>query len=116
VIALQILQHQYETRSSQFIFPGHRDNRPMSNTAMLSVLQRLGVEVTVRGFRSTFRDWAGDPTRFRRDLIELALAHTVGNATELAYRRRELMNAWAAYCALPPQADNIVPMIKAIPA
>src|SRR5262249_55855542 len=52
--AMQILQGQYDTRSSQFVFPGHRDNRPMSNTAMLSVLQALGVDVTVHGFRSSF--------------------------------------------------------------
>ena len=123
--AMQILQNQYEIRCSQFVFPGHRDNRPMSNTQMLTTLQRLGAKATVHGFRSTFRDWAGDLTRFPRDLIEFALAHRVGDATEQAYRRgtglqqrRELMNAWAAYCELPPQLDNVIPMdrTKAIPA
>jgi integrase len=121
--AMHILRGQYDTRSSQFVFPGHRDNRPMFNTAMLSVLIRLGVKVTVHGFSSAFRDWAGDLTRFPRDVIEMALAHAVGDATEQAYRRgraleqrRDLMNAWAAYCERPPQADNIVPMIKVIHA
>jgi integrase len=88
------------------------------------VLQQLKVEVTVHGFRSSFRDWAGDETRFPRDIIEHALAHKVGDATEQSYRRssalarrRELMNAWAAYCE-PPQADNVIPMERkpAIPA
>jgi integrase len=97
----------------------------MSNTQMLTTLQRLGAKATVHGFRSTFRDWAGDLTRFPRDLIEFALAHRVGDATEQAYRRgtglqqrRELMNAWAAYCELPPQVDNVIPMerTKPIPA
>jgi integrase len=122
--AMHILRDQYDTRSSQFVFPGHRDNRPMSNTQMLSMLIQLGVDVTVHGFRSTFRDWAGDKTPFPDNLIEMALAHAVGNATERAYRRgtaleqrRELMNAWAAYCERPPQADNIIPMErKPIPA
>jgi integrase len=123
--AMQILQDQYAIRSSSFVFPGARDERPMSNTAMLSVLQQLGVAVTVHGFRSTFRDWAGDLTRFPRDVIEHALAHSVGNATERSYRRgsaldrrRELMDAWAAYCERPPQADNIIQLerIKPIPA
>jgi integrase len=115
--AMHILRGQYDIRSSQFVFPGHRDNRPMSNTAMLSVLQRLGAAVTVHGFRSAFRDWAGDKTNFPRDVMEMALAHAVGDATEQAYRRgraleqrRELMNAWAAYCERPPQADNVVEM------
>ena len=78
------------------------------------------------GFRSTFRDWAGDKTPFSRDVIEMALAHAVGDATEQAYRRgraveqrRELMNAWAAYCERPPQAeaDNVISIErKPIPA
>jgi integrase len=121
--AFQIVKAQYETRSSKLIFPGARDDRPMSNTQMLFTLQRLDVPVTVHGFRSTFRDWAGDLTRYPRDVIELALAHVTGNAVERAYRRgtaleqrRELMNAWAAYCERPPQADNIVPMRREVPA
>ena len=124
--AMHILRDQYDSRSSQFVFPGHRDNRPMSNTAMLSVLIQLGVDVTVHGFRSAFRDWAGDKTPFPRDVIEMALAHAVGDATERAYRRgraveqrRELMNAWAAYCERPPQAeaDNVISIErKPIPA
>jgi len=116
--AMHILRDQHDIRCSQFVFPGHRDNRPMSNTQMLTMLVRLDVKVTVHGFRSSFRDWAGDDLRrFPRDVIEMALAHTVGNATERAYRRgtalqqrRELMNAWAAYCERPPQIDNVIPM------
>src|SRR5262249_19006906 len=99
------------------IFPGARDERPMSNTQMLFMLQQLGVKLTVHGFRSTFRDWAGDKTGFPRDLIEFALAHRVGNATEEAYRRktaverrRKLMEDWAAYCERPPQTANVIPM------
>src|SRR6516165_5761999 len=90
--AMHILRSQYDTRSSQkFVFPGHRDNRPMSNTQMLRMLIRLGVDVTVHGFRSAFRDWAGDQTHFPRDVIEMALAHAVGDAKEQAYRRRRAL-------------------------
>jgi integrase len=123
--ALHILKDQYDIRSSnKLIFPGIRDDRPMSNSGMLRVLNRLGVNATVHGFRSSFRDWAGDKTPFPRDVTEMALAHAVGDATEQAYRRgraleqrRELMNAWAAYCERPPQADNVIPIErKPIPA
>lgn len=88
--AWQIIEGQEAVRSSHLIFPGTRDERPMSNTQMLFMLQRLGVAVTVHGFRSTFRDWAGDKTEFPRDLIEFALAHRVGDATEEAYRGEKL--------------------------
>jgi len=74
--------------------------------AMDMVLRRMGVEVTVHGFRSSFRDWAGEMTNAPREVAEAALAHTVGNSAELAYRRgdalekrRSLMEDWATYCS-----------------
>ena len=75
--------------------------------AMEMLLRRLKVEnATVHGFRSSFRDWCGDETSFPREIAEAALAHKTGNAVERAYRRRDafekrrqLMDAWAAYCA-----------------
>ena len=89
----------------------------MSNTQMLAVLQMPDVKATVHGFRSSFRDWAGDKTTFPRDVIEFALAHKVGDAAEQSYRRgsaleqrRKLMDAWAAYCERSPQADNVIPI------
>jgi integrase len=73
--------------------------------AMDMVLRRMGVEVTVHGFRSSFRDWAGEMTDTPREVAEAALAHTVGNSAEQAYRRgdalekrRVLMGAWGTYC------------------
>lgn len=90
------------------VFPG-REGKPLSNMAMDMLLRRMGCDdFTVHGFRSSFRDWAGDETHHPREIIELALAHTVGNAVERAYRRatalakrRELMEAWSAYVANP---------------
>ena len=88
------------------IFPGRRDDIPLSNMAMDMVLRRMKVAVTVHGFRSSFRDWAGEMTSTPREVAEAALAHTIGNSAELAYRRgdalekrRVLMDSWAEYCA-----------------
>jgi len=81
-----------------------------SNMAMAQLLKRMRYpDITTHGFRSTFRDWAGDATEYPHELIEHALAHTIGNKAERAYRRgtainrrRELMEAWATYLASPP--------------
>ena len=84
---------------------------------MSKVLERMErVGVTVHGFRSSFRDWAGNATNFPRELAETALAHVVGGETEQAYRRsdaiekrRKLMDAWANYCE-PRVSENVVPL------
>jgi integrase len=89
-----------------FIFSAGDGVRPLSNMAMLAVLERLGrADITVHGFRSTFRDWAAEETNFDRDVIEMALAHAVSNRVEAAYRRGDLfakrvtlMEAWGDYC------------------
>jgi len=105
--ALQILRPLYENRISEYVFPGQRPGRPLSGMAMEMLLRRMKVtDATVHGFRSTFRDWCGDRTSFPREIAEAALAHSVGSAVELAYRRsdalekrRQLMESWADYCA-----------------
>ena len=87
------------------VFPS-TTSRKLSDMALSQLLKRMGQDtITVHGFRSTFRDWAGETTQFGREEIEMALAHTVESATERAYRRgralpkrRELMAAWEAYC------------------
>ena len=87
---------------TDYLFPGGRRGGHLSNMAMIKVVKTLGYEtVTVHGFRSTFRDWAGGMTIFPREIAEQALAHQIGDATEQAYRRsdgierrRELMEAW----------------------
>jgi integrase len=80
---------------------------------MSALLDRMGRDVTVHGFRSSFRDWAGEVSTFPRELAEQALAHVVGDDTERAYRRgdalekrRKLMEAWANYCA-PGAGSNV---------
>jgi integrase len=89
-----------------FVFPGGRSGQPLSNMAMLKLLGRRGRDdLTVHGFRSTFRDWASERTNFPSEVIEMALAHTIENKTEAAYRRgdlfekrRRLMQQWATFC------------------
>ncbi len=94
----------------EFIFPGQRPGRSLSNMAMAMTLRRLEPErLTVHGFRSAFRDWAAEMSDHPREIAEAALAHTVGDAVERAYRRRDglekrraLMEDWAAYIGSSP--------------
>jgi integrase len=86
------------------IFPGLREG-PLSDASLGAVLKRMEVDVTVHGFRSTFKDWARECTSFQNELSEAALAHVIGDKVEAAYargdvleRRRELMDAWAVHC------------------
>ena len=84
------------------------EGRRLSENTLNNTLTRLGHDETTHGMRSTFRDWAGDRTNFPRDVVEMALGHKVGNEVERAYRRgsalekrRQLMNAWDRFCAVP---------------
>ena len=115
--AMAILDELHKTRVSEFVFPGFKHGHPLSNMAFPAVLRRAKVDVTTHGFRSSFRDWAGDSTAFARDVVEAALAHAIENRTEAAYRRgdalekrRKLMAAWAAFCGSSKQAANVTPL------
>ena len=117
--ALAILEKLSQARTGELVFPGQRAGRPLSVMAMEMLLRRMDQDaVTVHGFRSAFRDWAGNETHFAREVAEAALAHVVGDEAEQAYRRgdalekrRGLMAAWAAWCE-PRIGSNIVPMTK----
>jgi integrase len=86
--AVEILETLAAYKTGQYIFPSPRGDRPLSNIAMQKVLTRLAVDdATVHGFRSAFRDWAGNETHFAREVAEAALAHVVGDKAEQAYRR-----------------------------
>ncbi|WP_040573339.1 tyrosine-type recombinase/integrase [Methylocystis rosea] len=91
---------------SEFIFPGRTIARPMSNMVFNMMLRRMDVPFTVHGFRSSFRDWAAERTSYSREICEMALAHTVSNKVEAAYRRtdlfdrrRDLMESWSQLLA-----------------
>ena len=101
-----ILEPLFEVRTGDNVFPNMSGKGHISETALRNLRSRMGVEAwTMHGFRSAFRDWAGEKTAFPREVAEMALHHAVGNVVERAYRRgdalekrRELMQAWADYC------------------
>lgn len=122
--ALAIVEAMQEARESAFVFPGGKKGQPLSNMAMLKLLKRMGCDnLTAHGFRSTFRDWAAESTGFPSEVVEMALAHTVADKVEAAYRRgdlflkrRQLMDAWATYCDAEVGAGNVVRLHAAVGA
>jgi integrase len=101
------------------LFPGAKEKSPLSNTAMIMLLRRMKRgELTVHGFRSTFRDWCGESTNHPRELAEAALAHSLKSKTEAAYsrgdaleKRRRLMEDWATFCGRPAETGgDVVPI------
>jgi integrase len=89
----------------KYLFPGAQRSAKLSGMAMAMLLRRMKVDVTVHGFRSAFRDWAAECTAYSHEVAEMALARTIGNAVERAYRRgdlfdkrRRIMADWATYC------------------
>lgn len=119
--AVKLLRSLKEQRrdDEDFVFPG-RSGKHLSNMALLALLERMRRDdITVHGFRSTFRDWASESTNYPREVCEMALAHAVGNAVEAAYRRGDLfekrrplmsMSDWAKYCDTVKALDEVVPL------
>ncbi len=95
----------YYAECSDLVFPGRNVLRPMSDMTLLKILRYAKLPFTVHGFRSAFRDWAAEKTSYPGEVAEAALAHTVSNKVEAAYRRtnyldkrRELMREWSDFC------------------
>jgi integrase len=120
--ALAVLRKLPRERGNDFVFIGPRRGG-LSNMALAAVLKRMGRDViTVHGFRSTFRDWAAERTNYQNHVVEMALAHVVGEKVEAAYRRgdlfekrRRLMAEWAKFCASTPiknEDDNVVALAR----
>jgi integrase len=107
--AVLIIESLATAKVGEYVFAGQQPDKPLSSMAMEMMLRRMKVhDATVHGFRSSFRDWAGNESTFPREIIEAALAHVIGDKAEQAYRRsdalekrRKLMEAWDAYCAAP---------------
>ena len=105
--ALDILTraHEMRTKNAGFFFPGKKKDAGLSNMSLLAVLKRMKrQDLTVHGFRSSFRDWAAEATTFPSEAAEMALAHTVADKVEAAYRRGDLLErrfelaqAWADF-------------------
>ena len=113
--ALAVLDGLPRVAGNPHVFPGAKRGRPLSNLAMLMGLRRMGHgDLTMHGFRSTFRDWAAERTHYPREVCEMALAHVVASGAEAAYwrgdvfdKRRALMDDWAAYATAAP-AENVI--------
>ena len=102
--ARKLLQAARQLSEGEFVFPGMKAGKPLSNMAFTMAMRRMEVAGVPHGFRSSFRDWASEATSFPHEVAEMALAHTIKNKVEAAYRRgdliekrREMMEAWAAY-------------------
>ena len=110
--ALSLLRDLETIARPPFIFWGQAKDRPLSTMAMLQLLRRLELDVTVHGFRSSFRDWAAEQTDHANHVVEMALAHTIPSQVEAAYRRGELLDKrralmadWAAFVTPPSTPD-----------
>jgi integrase len=123
--AIKILKEMGKagTPSDASVFPGGKADKPLSNMAMAAVLKRMErTDLTVHGFRSTFRDWAAESTNYPREVAEASLAHTNRDRTEAAYRRSDLfeqrarlMAEWATFCGrIMPVNGEVTQLHKGI--
>jgi integrase len=121
-VALAVLREMAKlgtgTDADSFVFPGGKTGKPLSNMAMLALLHRMHRgDLTVHGFRSSFRDWCSESTNYPREVAEQALAHAIPDKVEAAYRRgdlfekrRRLMDEWTEFCgrAAPAEPGRVV--------
>lgn len=113
--AVALLRRLRQGVTTDWLFPAARGDKPLSNMALLKLLERAGhSDLTVHGFRSSFRDWAAECSAQPREVVEAALAHTIGDKVEAAYRRtdffdrrRQLMDEWARHCISPKRGDVV---------
>jgi integrase len=125
--ALAILREVAWLKGSDddFVFPGIKPGRPIGQHVMKTLMRYMGYTgtATAHGFRSTFKDWATEQTDFPTEVIELALAHAIGNKVEAAYRRGDLLEkrrllskAWGDFCLtlMPPAASNLIPFPRSV--
>jgi integrase len=112
--SLALVKAQAKVREGDFVFAGGRRGRGLSNMAMAALLKRMKrKEITVHGFRSTFKDWCSEQTNSSNEVSEMALAHAVGDKVEAAYRRgdlfakrAQLMHDWARFLRGRPQRNT----------
>lgn len=118
-VAVELLKAIPRLEDTNLIFPSAKVNTPMSDMTLTAVLRRMKRnDVTVHGFRSTFRDWAAESTNYPSDMAEMALAHSIGDKVEAAYRRGDMlkkrfrmMNDWAKCCGTVRKLDaKVVPI------
>lgn len=116
--AMALLKTLHKLRVNTYVFPSTHAGKPLSNMGMAMLLRRMKRrEITVHGFRSTFRDWCAERTNYAREVAEMALAHTISDQVEAAYRRGDLfnkrallMNEWAKFCGQTGDAARVIPL------
>jgi integrase len=103
--AVMLLQSLPRLENAPYVFPSAKPGTMLSDMAMTTLLRRMEVDAVPHGFRSTFRDWAGESTNFPREVCEHALAHRLADGVEAAYQRGDMllkrtamMRAWAEFC------------------
>ena len=114
--AVALLRALPQEADNPYVFIGSQAGAPLSIMSMSKLLAKMGRnDITVHGFRSTFRDWAAELTNYQNHVVEMALAHAIGDKVEAAYRRgdlfekrRRLMAEWARYCSAPAIAAEVV--------
>lgn len=119
--AVEIVRDRIE-EDRPYVFAGGKPGEPLSNMAMAALLRRMGRDdVTVHGFRASFRQWIADKTTFPHELAEAALAHKLADGTEAAYQRSDmiekrvpLMASWARYCAEPKSMGEVTPIRRSV--
>ena len=111
VAAIALLEAQPQFEGVPFVFPGSKTDKPLSDMTLTQCMRRMGLSAVPHGFRSTFSDWCAERTATPAEVREMALAHAIGDKTEEAYRRgdlfdkrRELMDAWAMFLGVRPEA------------
>jgi integrase len=116
---VEILKEMEPFRANDLVFPGLRKGKPISDAALLKQLKQTHPDLTIHGFRSSFRDWCAEMTNYPGALAEAALAHTLKDKTEAAYqrgdmfeKRRKLMDAWSNYCLNGQKTASVVPIQK----
>jgi integrase len=116
--AMAAVEAMRAVRMSDFVFPGMREGRSVGPRTIQDLVKQIaGDEITTHGFRSSFRDWAAERTNFPREVAEMALAHTVGDKVEAAYRRgdlfqkrRQMMDGWAKFCGTARPLSEVMPI------
>lgn len=112
--AITILQERLATRTGNLVWEGDKEGKPISDTALIKIFRAAGAGgATLHGLRSSFRDWAGDETSYPRDIAEAALAHTLKDKTEAAYRRgtalakrRSMMDDWERFLSTSSRNES----------
>jgi integrase len=120
--AVKLLKSLPRFDDEVMVFPSAKPKRPMSDMTLTAVLRRMERDdLTAHGFRSSFRDWAAESTNYPSDMAEMALAHSIGDKVEAAYRRGDMlkkrfrmMNDWAKYCATGRSVSGGVVPIKGV--